>query len=282
MLGQSNTNTIATYIKIENEDITVTQNGVYEASEEYTGLGTVTVQVDSVNNQDKTVYPTIYQQIVQADQGYSGIGTVTITPVTYAIDNNIQAGNIKSGVNILGVQGSVTELNGTSLSITPTAASQSHTPTAPNNAFTSVSVAGDQNLVAGNIVKDVTIFGVTGSYEGQIINNQNITIQPSTTQEIYTADVGYTGLGTVTAAPVTAAIDENIVAGNIAKDVTILGVTGTYEGTVINNQNKSVTVDGTYTPDPEYTGLGEVVVTAGAVVAANIEAQLHEINSGTS
>lgn len=217
MLGQSNTNIIASYIKIENEDITVTQNGVYEASEEYTGLGTVTVQVDNVKNQQKTVNPTTSQQIVQADQGYSGLGTVTITPVTHAIDNNIQAGNIKSGVTILGVQGSVTELNGTSLSITPTAASQSHTPTAPNNAFTSVSVAGDQNLVAGNIVKDVTIFGVTGSYEGQ----------------------------------------------------------------VINNQNKSVTVDGTYTPDPEYTGLGEVVVTSGAVVAANIEAQLHEINSGS-
>lgn len=29
---------------------------------------------------------------------------------------------------------------------------------------------------------------------------------------------------------VTAAIDSNIVAGNIKKDVTILGVTGTYEG----------------------------------------------------
>ena len=29
---------------------------------------------------------------------------------------------------------------------------------------------------------------------------------------------------------ITAAVDSNIVAGNIKKDVTILGVTGTYEG----------------------------------------------------
>lgn len=407
MLGQSNTNTIASYIKIENEDITVTQNGVYEAGEEYTGLGTVTVQVENaINNQDKNVTPTTSQQSITADQGYTGLGTVTVgavtsaidsdivstnikqgvnilgvsgsvvelnpttitvtpttstqtitpeggyngfstvnvnavtssidsnivasnivngvtilgvegtadvanettttvtpttssqtitpqspytgfssvevNPVTSSIDANISAGNIKSGVTILGVQGSVTELNGTSLSVTPTAASQSHTPTAPNNAFTSVSVAGDQNLVAENIVKDVTIFGVTGSYEGQVINNQNITIQPSTTQETYTADVGYTGLGTIIAAPVTAAIDANIVAENIVKDVTILGVTGTYESSVINNQNKTASVDGTYTPDSGYTGLGEVVVTAGAVVAADIEAQLHEINSGNS
>lgn len=353
MLGQSNTNTIATYIKIENEDITVTQNGVYEAGEEYTGLGTVTVQVDSVNNQDKTVDPTTSEQIVIPDQGYTGLSSVTVGAVTNAIDNNIQAGNIKSGVNILGitgnvvelnatpttvtpttseqtitpqgayngfstitvdpvtssidsnitpsnivngvtilgvqgtatalngetitvtpttsqqvitptsphngitevtvdgvtssidsniaagniksgvsilgVNGTVTELNGTILNVTPTASSQSHTPSAPNNAYTQVTVDGDVNLVAGNIVKDVTIFGVTGSYEGQVINNQNITIQPSTTQEMYTADVGYTGLGTVTAAPVTSSIDNNIQAGNIKSGVSILGVTGTVE-----------------------------------------------------
>ena len=33
---------------------------------------------------------------------------------------------------------------------------------------------------------------------------------------------------------VTASIDSNIVAGNIKKDVTILGVTGTYEGSGLN------------------------------------------------
>lgn len=405
MLGQSNTNTIATYIKVENEDITVTQNGVYKAGEEYTGLGTVTVQVDNAHNQEKSIAPTTSEQVVTPDQGYTGLSSVTVGAVTNAIDNNIQAsniksgvnilgitgnvvelnatpttitpttseqtitpqgvyngfstitvdpvtssidpnitpsnivngvtilgvqgsadalngetitvtpttsqqvitptsphngitevtvngvtssidsnidaGNIKSGVSILGISGTVTELNGTTLNITPTASSQSHTPSAPNNAYTQVTVDGDANLVAGNIVKDVTIFGVTGNYEGQVINNQNKTESATTSQRTITADQGYTGLGTVTLNAVDHTIDNNIIAGNIRDGVTILGITGDYEGTAVNNQNKNATVDGTYVADSGYTGLGEVVVTAGAVISAEIEAQLHEINSGS-
>ena len=45
-----------------------------------------------------------------------------------------------------------------------------------------------------------------------------------------TADQGKDGLGTVTVSAVTAAIDENIAAGNIKSGVTILGVAGTYSG----------------------------------------------------
>lgn len=107
MLGQSNSNTIASYVKIENEDITVTENGVYEAGPEYTGLGTVTVDVKgTVNNQDKTVTPTTSGQTVTADEGYSGLGIVTVNAVTSAIDPDITSQNIVEGVNILGVEGS--------------------------------------------------------------------------------------------------------------------------------------------------------------------------------
>lgn len=264
MLGQSNTNIIASYIKIENEDITVTQNGVYEASAEYTGLGTVTVQVDNVKNQQKTVNPTKELQTVEADEGYTGLSRVTINPVTNSVDNNIQAGNIKSGVTILGitgnlievnntqvtvtpstlqqtitpsgdyngfstvnvnavdssidpnivpsniisgkeilgVEGSAIELNGAILNVTPTATSQTFIPTAPNNGYIQVNVNGDNNLVSDNIVKDVTIFGVTGTHEDGSINNQDKTIIPSTIQQVVTADSGYTGLGTVTVDPI--------------------------------------------------------------------------------
>ena len=60
---------------------------------------------------------------------------------------------------------------------------------------------------------------------------QNKTVTPSTSQQTITADEGKDGLGTVTVNAVTAAIDENIVAGNIKDGVTILGVIGTYDGT---------------------------------------------------
>lgn len=60
---------------------------------------------------------------------------------------------------------------------------------------------------------------------------QNKTVTPTTAKQTITADEGKDGLGTVTVNAVTAAIDENIVAGNIKSGVTILGVTGTYDGT---------------------------------------------------
>lgn len=55
--------------------------------------------------QSKTVTPTTSQQIISADSGYNGLNTVTVNAVTSAIDSDITAANIKSGVNILGVTG---------------------------------------------------------------------------------------------------------------------------------------------------------------------------------
>lgn len=58
--------------------------------------------------QDKTVTPTTSQQTITADAGNDGLGTVTVEAVTSAIDENITAANIKSGVTILGVTGTYT------------------------------------------------------------------------------------------------------------------------------------------------------------------------------
>ena len=60
------------------------------------------------NLEDKTVTPTTSQQTITAGTGYNGLGTVTVNAVTAAIDENIVAGNIKSGVTILGVEGTYT------------------------------------------------------------------------------------------------------------------------------------------------------------------------------
>lgn len=55
--------------------------------------------------EDKTIAPTTSQQTITAGTGYDGIGTVTVSAVTAAIDEHIVSGNIKSGVTILGVEG---------------------------------------------------------------------------------------------------------------------------------------------------------------------------------
>lgn len=59
--------------------------------------------------QDRTITPTTSKQTVKkTSDSYYGLGTVTVNAVTAAIDENIVAGNIKSGVTILGVEGTYT------------------------------------------------------------------------------------------------------------------------------------------------------------------------------
>lgn len=57
--------------------------------------------------QDKTVTPSTTKQTINCDSGYVGIRSVTVNPVTSAIDSNIIPANIKKGISILGVEGSL-------------------------------------------------------------------------------------------------------------------------------------------------------------------------------
>lgn len=60
------------------------------------------------------------------------------------------------------------------------------------------------------------------------LKGQTKTVTPSTSEQTISPDAQYNGLTSVTINAVTSAIDSNIVADNIKKDVSILGVTGTY------------------------------------------------------
>ena len=60
------------------------------------------------------------------------------------------------------------------------------------------------------------------------LKGQTKTVTPSTSEQTISPDAQYNGLTSVTVNAVTSAIDSNIVADNIKKDVSILGVTGTY------------------------------------------------------
>lgn len=62
------------------------------------------------------------------------------------------------------------------------------------------------------------------------VEGEEITVTPTTSKQTKTPSKGHNAITKVTVNAVTSAIDENIVAGNIKKDVTILGVTGTHEG----------------------------------------------------
>lgn len=69
------------------------------------------------------------------------------------------------------------------------------------------------------------LVGTSGS---PVITSLNVT--PTTSAQVINVPSGTDGYAPVNVGAVTSSIDANITAGNIKKDVTILGVTGTYEG----------------------------------------------------
>lgn len=94
--------------------------------------------------------------------------------------------------------------NLTTLSVTPTTSAQSITPESPVDGYSSVSVSAvtsaiDQNIVAGNIKKDVEILGVTGSYEGSGAETFAVTITGQGEPGSYTFSANKTYSETMTA-----------------------------------------------------------------------------------
>lgn len=125
--------------KAKLDSSTFTSNGTYTRED---GWNSVTVNVDTVNNQNKTVDSSIATQIITPDSGYTGIGQVTVNPYTL-----------------------------TAKTVNPSTSTQNVVPGTGYNGLSKVTVNAvtssiDTNITAGNIKKDVTILGVTGTYEG--------------------------------------------------------------------------------------------------------------------
>lgn len=87
--------------------------------------------------QSKNATPSGSEQTITADIGYDGLSQVKIAAIS------LQA-----------------------KSVTPSASQQEITPASGYNGLSKVTVAGDADLIASNIKKDVNIFGVIGTYEG--------------------------------------------------------------------------------------------------------------------
>lgn len=225
------------------------------------------------------VTPTTSAQTIHVPQGIDGYNIVNVEAVTSAIDPNIIAKNIKRDVEILGVIGTYTVENLQDKVVDPQPYIQNITfdSTLGYEGLRTVTVnpvtsSVDANIKASNIKKDVQILNVIGTYEGEPISFQEKTVEPTTLSQVVTPDAGYDGLSKVNIGAVTASIDPNILAENIKKNISILGVTGTYED--LPNYQESKTVqpvtsgDIEVTPDPTYDALLKVIVKA---VTASID-----------
>lgn len=116
------------------------------------------------------VQPTTSDQTITPTEG-SVFSGGTVRAVTSKIDNNIASNNIKEGVTILGVAGTLKEEKPEeSFNVQPTTAEQIITPT-EGSVFSggtvhAVTSAIDSNIQPENIKEGVSILGVAGTLSG--------------------------------------------------------------------------------------------------------------------
>lgn len=123
--------------------------------------------------QSKTVTPSTSKQTVTPDSGYDGLSSVTVNAMASGAMSEISVSNdgvITSGIKTSGYLASdtnVTKELSTQAAKTVTPTTSNQTAVASGRYTTgAVTVKGDSNLVADNIKKGTSIFGITGTYEG--------------------------------------------------------------------------------------------------------------------
>jgi len=112
-----------------------------------------------------------------------------------------------------------------------------------------------------------------------VIDTLNVT--PTTSAQQITAPSGTDGYSPVNVSAVTSSIDANIVAGNIKKDVQILGVTGSYEGTTPTG-TRNITANGVYDVTDFASADVQVPTTAPAYYIEKTKDANNKLVNGTS
>lgn len=141
----------------------VATNGSVVADEGYCGLDSVTVDVPATPTQEKTVDLAMASgdQVIPPDSGYD------LSKVTVKKPSTLVAGNIKTGVSIGGVTGTLEakkDEEAKTVDLAMVSGNQTITPTS-GKVLSQVVVKKPATLIAGNIKKDVNIGGVTGILE---------------------------------------------------------------------------------------------------------------------
>ena len=134
------------------------------------------------------VQPTTSDQTITPTEG-SVFSGGTVRAVTKEIDTNIVSNNIKEGVTILGVAGTLKEEKPEeSFNVQPTTAEQTITPTAGSvfsgGTVHAVTSSIDSNIQPGNIKQGVSILGVAGTLEEGITPAGTIAINLNGTYDV--------------------------------------------------------------------------------------------------
>ena len=208
-----------------------------------------------------TINPSKSAQVFQGAYDF-----VQVHPVTSSIDSNIVPRNIRKDVSILGVKGTLESAGDMEeLAVDSSTSTQVYTPSQGYIGFSKVTVEPytlDSKTIDSSTVRQIVTSDEDGlssvtvvpyvldsktidsSTVRQIVTSDedglsSVTVEPYTL-ESRTVDAGVTdkivtptradALSSVKVNKVTSNIDSNIIPENIRKDTTILGVTGTFEG----------------------------------------------------
>ena len=181
------------------------------------------------------ITPSTQEQVKVPDMGVDGFNSVTVHAVDKNIDSNIQAGNIRKGVEILGVTGEFGE---------------------ELYNYDNTDFVKDTLVESGNYSTPIEI-PVPEGYSGfksvklYSVGLEGLTVNPSTNEQTFSKNPGewYVGYNNVTVNPVTSDIDSNIKPENIIEGVSILGVEGNAGKFEMNIS--SATVHNTYSGNGE-------------------------------
>lgn len=219
----------------------VATNGSVVADEGYCGLDSVTVDVPATPTQEKTVDLAMASgdQVIPPDSGYD------LSKVTVKKPSTLVASNIKTGVSIGGVTGTLEakkEEEAKEVDLAMASGNQTIIPTS-GKVLSQVVVKKPATLVAGNVKKGVDIGGITGTLETQkeeevgtatITENGSQTFSP-TSGKVFSNFTVTTNVPTGVDTSDATAVASDILSGKTAyaKGVKLTGSVGTYDGTFV-------------------------------------------------
>lgn len=246
----------------QTKTLTVTENGTQtvkpDTGKVLSGV-TVTTNVPATPTEEKTVD----LAMASGNQVVTPASGKHLTKVTITKPATLAAGNIKSGVNIGGVTGTLSPAKPEQAKTVDLAMASGNQVVSPDSGkvLSRVTITKPTTLVASNIKKGVTIGGVAGSYAPTFATEtKTVALAMGSGNQVISKSSGKDGMTQVTITK-----PSTMLPANIKKGVNIGGVTGTYEGEssgssggeevwVLDKSNPSEisAVDAAYTDPPLY------------------------------